>query len=30
MRTSSKLGSLALFATKFKCKQNSDSVGFDK
>ena len=30
MRTSSKLGSLALFVTKFKCKQDSDSVGFNK
>ena len=30
MRTSSKLSSSALFVTKFKCKQYSASVGFDK
>ena len=30
MQTSSDLGSLALFVTKFKCKQDSDSEGFDK
>ena len=30
MRTSSRLGSLTLFVTKFKCKQYSASVRFDK